>query len=158
MDRDPRRSYIDILPNKFDLLPGEMENVYAYVNTGRDSVLKPNMVFENAIEGREKEVWNDYEFDVEPRRLNCTFGMNPELTFTVKTVGRKLQRAPNPLSLADTPLRFDFADRNRPSAIILTDTGRRTQLAAAQHSRTFPRPPDTGDADRSASTLAISKV
>ena len=35
------REYMDILPNKFDLLPGESESVLVYANTGRQRSMTP---------------------------------------------------------------------------------------------------------------------
>ncbi len=148
---NPARSYIDILPNKYDLLNGESEEVAVFSNTGVSTQLQPKAKITSK--------WNEYRSEAVPYAIQCEFGMTPTFKIEIATVGRNKQRAPNPLGLrADEkgnpiePLAFETAvnGKGKPYQIRLQDKSRATLLAAAQNSRTFARPDDAAEADTNA--------
>ena len=144
-------SYEDILPNKFDLLPGENERVFVFGNSGVTADVTPQVTFENA--------WNDYSVTASPQSIRCQYGMRPEFNIAVNTNGRILRKAPNPLALPRdeqgnllSPLKFEELanGKGKPEAIQLQDVSRATLLAAAQNSRNFTRPEGAGEKDPNA--------
>lgn len=141
------RSYLEILPNRFDLLPGEQEEIFVFANTGVSKTVTPKMTFKNSLEDH-AEPWNEYSYRVEPQSISCQFNMKPEFKISVITEGRNKQTAPNPLGVPSEPLKFDSAGiKNRPESLQLVDKARAVQLQAAAHSRNFPRPHNSGNLD-----------
>ena len=147
------REYMDILPNKFDLLPGESESVLVYANTGRQRTMTPAIAI--AIDNR----WNDYSIVSEPESFRCEYQMQPEVALTVNTLGRILRKAPNPLALPVDqegnplePLKFDEinGEIHTPYEVELMDIARATMLYNARFSRSMPRPDGSGQADSDA--------
>lgn len=143
---DRVRDYHDLLPNKFDLLPGEFEKIVTYSTLGRGTVLKPAVVFDSQ--------WNDYSAKATPSSLVCKYGMQPEIEYEVTTVGRKKAKSPNLLAL---PVEDDGSEKSPfeggssgvmqlPFKMELVDRSRAMMLQASMMSRTFPRP--TGAIDR----------
>lgn len=138
----PERNYLDILPNKFDLLPGESEKVVAYINKGTNSTLAPELQIE--------QKWNEYRYKVGPgSQLKCSLTQPMVVHIDIDTVGRKKTKAPNFLSLPVDengnkvdPLVFDSTGqaKGKPIRIKLQDNLRATYLAAARASRIFPEP------------------
>jgi|GEM_PF-5666750 len=127
-----RRSYIEILPNRWDLLTGESEIVTLTIDGS--SRLAPSLMFKNGLADHEQP-WNEYTYVSEPRQVECAFNMAPEFKVGVITHGRILQAAPNPLRVPKEPLKFNLEATNRPQALELNDGGRGTRLKAAQNAR-----------------------
>jgi hypothetical protein len=131
-----RRSYIEILPNRWDLLLGESEIVDLSLMGGQSVV--PGMKFRNGLPDHEQP-WNEYSFKSEPQSVACAFNMAPEFKIGVLTHGRILQAAPNPLRVPKDALKFNLDRNNRPEALELNDNGRGTRLKAAQNARNLGR-------------------
>jgi hypothetical protein len=156
-DSNPIRNFMDILPNKYDLLPGEVEKVNVFANTGRSRVLRPQIKVENA--------WNEYSYEVSGQELNCRYQMRPSFEIEIHTNGRIKRTAPNPLSTPvdeegnDLQALFfdDIVDsktgkisQGLPYEVRLQDHARATMLYAARHSRTLERPDDAEAIDENA--------
>lgn len=138
--------YLDVLPNKWDLLPGETESVTALSNLGVSSTLRPQLVIDNA--------WNKYQVNVAPASISCKLGDRPDVKIEVHTEGRIKRKSPNALAVpADEtkPLQFETATRTvrgntpyvgngKPYRMNLQDTSRATVLMAAKQSRKYARP------------------
>lgn len=130
--RDPSgnevRNYSSIIPNKFDLLPGEVEQRRVLLNRGGAST-------QLRLEFDIKSKYNEYR--VEPVTLACAYKATDKARFDVNTVGRMMAKAPRLLELPSDgePLEFD---RGRPSRIKLVDGARREMLDASELSRAFP--------------------
>ena len=145
------RSYNDILPNRYDLLPGEKEEIFVYANTGISTTVKPKIVIKNGLPGHDKN-WNEYSYRIEPEVVRCQFGMQPQFKLSVLTEGRIQQPAPNPLTYdKSTVFEFDSTGaKNRPMSLVLMDNSRETELKAAENSRNFPRLQGEGEHDPNA--------
>ncbi|HEX4925930.1 MAG TPA: hypothetical protein VFV50_17690, partial [Bdellovibrionales bacterium] len=153
--------YIDILPNKWDLLPGETESVTALSNLGVTRTMTPQLVIENA--------WNKYQTFVAPARLSCKLGARHDVKIEVHTDGRLKRKSPNALAVpADEtkPLQFETATRTikgktpyvgngKPYRMNLQDTSRATVLMAAKQSRKYARPEGAPEADPNAKTNVV---
>lgn len=137
------RDYVDILPNKWDLLPGETETVVTYANLGTSTTLRPAMAFSA---GADPIPWNEYEAVASPAQVRCEYGMVPHINFKVITKGRNKKNAPNPLALpvqenGQPAEALEFGQfGGKPVRAFLQDKSRATMLAASMHSRSFPRP------------------
>lgn len=121
--------YLDILPNKFDLLPGESETMNLRVNDGPSRTLTASLNLQNA--------WNRYEVQVSPQHQACS--MEPkQINVSVHTLERIKRRAPNPFALPEgrEPL-VGLDDKGRPRALTLIDQARSLRLDASQNSRRF---------------------
>lgn len=135
----PERIYIDQLPNKFDLLPGELEHVKITVNKNNNgSTLSPDITIE--------EPWNEYKTSINPEVPKCSFNSPPVINIQVKTEGRIPRKAPNPLALPTNEdgspvdaLKFNegLSKDGMPSKLILEDRARDSMLEASQISRQF---------------------
>lgn len=146
---DPVRHYNDLLPNKWDLLPGESEQVFVYGNAGVSTVVAPKVAFKNGLNNHALP-WNEYKFQSQPEQVRCQYGMEPEFKIDILTLGRNKQKAPNPVTVSGEPLKFEDK-QSRPFAIEFVDIGRGTALKDAQLSRNLPRPiGETGKADPNA--------
>lgn len=150
------RDYNDLIPNKFDLLPGESEKIYTYSNMGSSSSLSPKMVIQSD--------WNNYKYSTQVRDRVCRYNMQPHINYNVITVGRIKRKAPNVLAMPVgldgskmDPFANSFKDLDiRPSKVEIQDHSRATMLAASQFSRTFPRP--EGAKARDQKIKAVYKV
>lgn len=135
--KDPaRRSYIEILPNRWDLLLGESEKVA--LSIGGSPVVSPSISIQNGLPDRDQP-WNEYSFKFQPTSVTCAFNMAPNFNIGVITHGRILQAAPNPLRVPKDALKFNLEQNNRPSTLELNDNGRGTRLKAAQNARNLGR-------------------
>lgn len=151
--------YHDLLPNKYDLLPGETETLTFLTNKGQ--------VSEIAGRGRSERIvplldienpWNEYQvkyLDESGRDvragLRCDYRQPLTVNTQIATVKRIVRRAPNALVKAKNKqgqdAEFDvdvyyFGDgskgaRLKPTRIMLQDTSNETMLTAARQSRKF---------------------
>ncbi len=134
--------YYDVIPNKYDLLPGEIEAVQISTNHSSDTTLKPQVSVGNA--------WNNYTFGLRFERSQtdaetCTFGYTQKLNVNIYTQGRIYGRkAPNALR-AESPekaLEWETAiaesnayERYRPIKIKLQDASHDVIRAMSELSR-----------------------
>ncbi|HRK08330.1 MAG TPA: hypothetical protein PLZ57_11220 [Pseudobdellovibrionaceae bacterium] len=139
--RDPR--FLDILPNKYDLLPGEWEEFTLISNLGRGSQIRPRIDIENA--------WNRYQADFSASAFRCEKNSPQSLEVSVRTVERIKRKSPNAFALpvdrqgrvrealAREQIGLDSAQfgAGEPYSIRLQDTSNAMILAAARQSRRF---------------------
>lgn len=93
------KDYYDVIPNKYDLLPGEMEDVQIFSNDSKDTKLSPTVAIGNA--------WNKYQPTVRfkeggtSRTCKPTRGpIHSEIVVTVNTIERiKNRTTPNTLRI-----------------------------------------------------------
>lgn len=147
------RDYLDILPNKYDLLPGESEKLIVHANHAQGSRIRPALQIENA--------WNRYDLEVKPSEISCQLGAK-EFEIGIHTVGRLKRRAPNPFKLPDNqePL-IGLDEKGRPKALMLIDMARGLRLDSSMHSRQFTQTPEadaTGDSKIGTSEAGGSKA
>ena len=132
-DNDPARDYSPMIPNKFDLLPGETESRQVYINgiSGNSgSILRPSMNITSH--------WNAYTVATSPD-VRCEFGnKTAEAHFQVSTVGRIKQKAPRLLEMPGDDQQALKFDKGRPSEMHLVDGARDMMLDASTLSRSFP--------------------
>ena len=140
------KNYHDILPNKYDLLPGEFEKFYFVSNKGASTTIQPEVSWDPNV------TWNKYEV-VPTQPIRCQYGANPKLVVEIKTLGRVKRKSPNALMI---PVNEDGskADQSvyvkgnqyvvagvkgfaygRPYKVILQDTSNQMIMAAARQSR-----------------------
>ncbi len=86
------KEYHDILPNKYDLLPGEVENVQLSNSSGRSATLSPNMEVGDA--------WNKYVPEINIKETNqarasCEFNKTYNLELGIHTRKRLIKKTPN---------------------------------------------------------------
>ena len=122
------RNYSSMIPNKFDLLPGEVEQRRILLNRGGPSS-------QLRLELDIKSQYNEY--DVQPLTLTCAYKNAQQAKFEINTVGRLMSKAPRLLELPKEGSALEF-DRGRPSKIKLVDGARRDMLEASEISRAFP--------------------
>lgn len=129
---NPKNSaYLDILPNKYDLLPGESEIIKVKGNVAQNAVA-PVLSVENG--------WNKYFTKIIPERLSCDINKK-EFTIEVHTESRIKRRAPNPFQLPEgTEALVGLDDKGRPNALKLVDSVRGIRLDASMNSRQFGQP------------------
>lgn len=90
--------YIDALPNKYDLLPGELEDVQIFNSKGNEHVIHPYVVVGDA--------WNEYRANLQGTAVNglCQQDSNYNLKVTLQTVKRIPNKAtPNAFRLPVDP-------------------------------------------------------
>lgn len=125
----PKNSqYHDVLPNKYDLLPGESEVFKISLITKQKFI---NVITED------KESWNHYSF-VQKNQASCN-NLNPEeIKSDINTIERKLRRAPNPFKLPEgrSPI-INLDSKGRPETLQLIDLLRQHRLEASKNSRRF---------------------
>ncbi len=134
--------YAEFLPNKYDLMPGEVEVVQAYNNNSRDPVMNPYLVVGDA--------WNKYDLkDVRGDAVGAACIPNRTYSFHAKinTIERDTAKAsPNAFRLPvdETGRPIDpignwFGDskvrKGQPTSIILDDTSAAVVKALADHSK-----------------------
>ncbi len=132
--------YDDQLPNKFDLLYGELEGVKVTLNKNPGRTIEPDLEIKNLLPGR-TENWNRYEVTPEPRVQSCEF-RDINITLNIKPLERILQPAPNPLQIPRDEngnlLPFDGEDEDgRPKNLILINPARGQVLDRSNLSRIF---------------------
>lgn len=159
------KGYHDLLPNKYDLLPGEWEQVTFQTNpSGRQSNILAHVKIENA--------WNEYEIKTQP--VLCRLGGDQQIEAQIVTKARILRRAPNSLAesadqwgrvnslVSDQRFVGDKGDpvRLRPHRIQLVDKSDEVLAAASRQSRktTMQNPymketPYNGPAQKAATAL-----
>lgn len=130
-------SYLDILPNKYDLLPGEHETVKINISGG--SYINKSVQVINA--------WNQYSYTTSATPIQCKIGMNQSFKARITTNTRLKRKAPNPLVLGRNergqvrPLTFDQVTvggtqlPGKPLQIHLIDTSAQAISDAARVSR-----------------------
>lgn len=136
------QGYYDLLPNKYDLLPGEVETVQVASTNGQSPVLTPNVDF--------GDPWNEYapsvQFTVGDQR--CRYNFTPEIDVKVFTKQRKIKKSPNAFRLPldpqtkepIEPLRWVEDTKNvklKPDLIRMMDTSSEAIKTLARQSRNF---------------------
>jgi hypothetical protein len=155
----PERNYHNSIPNQWDLLPGESEDVTLVANQKSSGpTVQPGVSICSRFKPGTSECfengWNEYR--IKPVTVSCQYSPKSiPVSIEVETLGRVLRKAPNPLKAVKdgtngTSLVFD-AQSSRPSAVMLQDTAREAMLDAAENSRTFGNNKDTSANGASAS-------
>lgn len=136
--------YLDILPNKYDLLPGEFEKIRFGINvSGGSTQIRADTQIDNA--------WNNYEISYSPSQfLRCEYGLNQEIAMSVKTVQRIIRKGPNALAIPidrngkpKKPIYFNELAvgsellPTRPYEVRLVDQSAVVVAEAARQSRAF---------------------
>lgn len=143
--------YHDLLPNKYDLLPGEWEKYTLTINAGRQdeiygmglsTSIHPKLTFENQ--------WNEYQVRFNQDEFACRKGANIEVKADVFTQHRIVRKAPNALIPAvDGQNRDRSLERGqfflpnghvsllRPIKIHVIDASNETMMVASRQSRQF---------------------
>ncbi|MEQ1876678.1 MAG: hypothetical protein ABL958_08525 [Bdellovibrionia bacterium] len=141
-DKDPK--YLPILPNKYDLLPGEWEKITVISNKTRAKYFTPSVEpIANA--------WNTYDIQISPKTVECN-PSNKDLKFdvTIHTKERILRKSPNAFTAPVdqfgrplNPLKRDEHNANgepapgEPYQLTLLDTSAAAITNAARISRVF---------------------
>lgn len=124
--------YLDLLPNKFDLLPGEKESVIVGLNSSPSSSVTAGARVDNG--------WNEYGVRVSPASLACKLG-EKSFTIEIDTKNRIKRKAPNPFSLPDDQKAIiGLDDKGRPKSLKLIDQARGLRLDQSMNSRRFETP------------------
>ncbi len=96
--RDPNynnksENYNEFIPNKYDLLPGEVEDVQIFSTTSRGTRINPK-----AVVGDE---WNNYKFQLSGSAVgaSCQQNASEHLNVAIHTVNRKIKSSPNAFQL-----------------------------------------------------------
>jgi hypothetical protein len=143
--------YHDLLPNKYDLLPGEWEKISLLTNNGlsddiggvgRSDTIRPSIEFENQ--------WNEYSVHFDRDTFRCQKNTPISINAQISTDRRRVRKAPNALAVATdvygraNGLKADeyyLPDgekaRLRPHRILLEDSSNQVMLIAARQSRKF---------------------
>lgn len=138
--------YYYILPNKYDLLPGEIEDVQFFTNYFQSTTVKPYASVNNA--------WNKYELSLRLRGGGQTFECryrNPQhADLAIYTKGRTIRRTPNsfrkPVDEFGRPaqelawsegVEENGVQDNRPETLRLGDSSTELIEALAETSRNF---------------------
>lgn len=125
--------YLDILPNKFDLLPGESEAVNIKVE-GSGKTIRANVLIDNA--------WNDYSVQLDSSSVaRCELGPK-QLSVNIQTNNRIKRKAPNPFKLpgesSEDAINMSVLDsKGRPQRLVLIDQAREFRLEQSLNSRRF---------------------
>lgn len=156
--------YHDLLPNKYDLLPGEWEVVHLLLNNGnndsgldkslaqkslgRASVIKPSVEFES--KGIENQGWNKYRVSFDQSEIQCRMNTPVVINAKIATEERIVRKAPNALAIpidrlgreealraTEKFLDGDKKVRLRPYKVQLEDSSNDLMLTAARQSRKF---------------------
>lgn len=132
------------LPNKYDLLPGEIEDVQVFNNTSTSEVLHPQVVVGNA--------WNHYQPQITGTGVNLQCRMNQPSSINVQIITKERDRtkaSPNPFTIAENQFKeklspIDKWDERqvsgktvkvKPLALKLMDTSAAVVQAIAEQSR-----------------------
>lgn len=159
-----KSGYHDLLPNKYDLLPGEWEVVHLLLNNGnsdggldkslakkslgRASVVKPSIEFES--KGMENQGWNKYKVSFDQSEIQCRMNTPVVINAKIVTEERIVRKAPNALAIpidrlgreealraTEKFLDGDHKVRLRPYKVQLEDSSNDMMLTAARQSRKF---------------------
>ena len=129
--------YYAILPNKYDLLPGETEDVQFFANWGTSTTVAPYVSVGNQ--------WNRYKFDLRvggASSFACRYNNPQHAQVAIHTEGRIKNRATpnafrNPVDeFGQETANFDF-DEYRPRQLKLKDASTELIEALAETSRNF---------------------
>lgn len=131
---DPLTSYDDSIPNKYDLLPGEVEDVQIFSNRSRSQTIRPQVEVGDA--------WNKYSMQISPSSFNCVMGKRYKIDVKINTVQRLAKKTPNAFRPPKNENLFAWmenamGDKITPSRIRLQDTSADMIEAIARHSRQF---------------------
>jgi hypothetical protein len=140
--------YYDVIPNKYDLLPGEIEVIQLFNTSGRSRTIDPY--------GQVGDAWNEYEFIIaimgHGRQAPCRFNHTYEMDVLIKTVKRLTDKAsPNafrlpvdrhgrqtdPLSWLETLNSDNEYVRSKPDVIKLSDASSTIITSMARQTRKF---------------------
>lgn len=141
--------YYDVIPNKYDLLPGEVEVVQSFSNSSMRPRLAPKVEIGDA--------WNKYSINLKidggAPSVACTQNADHHLSVSINTIERKIgKKTPNAFRLpiavdgVQMPVMEFLADRDssgstvleaKPSMIRLMDVGGVLIESMARQSRTF---------------------
>ncbi len=84
--------YAPFIPNKYDLLPGELENIQTYNNTNMTSSVTPSVAISDA--------WNKYAVAISPSQFACTPNGRYDIQVRIDTLERDISKAsPNAMRL-----------------------------------------------------------
>jgi hypothetical protein len=141
---DNKGVYDPQLPNKFDLLLGEEEFVKIQTNSTVSSEVIPKLDFKNALNGRDLP-WNNYEVISSPQSQTCEY-KDMNFNIEIKTLGRNIQPAPNPLALPKDEngniIALEGSDTDgRPANLHLINNARDMVLDRSNMSRIFGEDP-----------------
>ncbi len=91
-------SYNEFIPNKYDLMPGELEDVQVYSNVSSGTSLRPSVEIGDA--------WNKYDIRLSGSAVGaaCRQNAREHLSVAIHTVERLIKASPNAFRL---PVRFD---------------------------------------------------
>ncbi|WP_413575577.1 hypothetical protein ACLVWU_14610 [Bdellovibrio sp. HCB290] len=142
----PGRSdhYMDILPNKYDLLPGEWENISVVSNFGRSATIRPQLIVDNA--------WNAYAENKSFQETACRMNNPIHLKVEIDTVNRIKRKTPNtfvtPVDAYGKPMKVlyrnsvgvkDGEAEGEPYEVKLADSGNELVTIAARQSRNLSK-------------------
>ena len=145
-----RAKYHDLLPNKYDLMPGEWELYTLLINSGtKDKTLGVGRAEGITAAIDVANAWNEYDY-ARPR-LTCAKNTPVHLNLKVTTKHRIVRKAPNALDEVVDRLgkgrgvqaEETYRDgdgtpvRGRPYRLQLTDHSNQAMLTAARQSRKF---------------------
>jgi hypothetical protein len=136
--------YMDILPNKYDLLPGEWENISVISNFGRGATIRPEVIFDNA--------WNDYADRKSIQEVACRMNNPLHLKIEIDTNNRIMRKTPNtfvtPVDAYGKPMKVlyhnqvavkDGQAQGEPYEVKLADAGNELVTIAARQSRNLSK-------------------
>ena len=156
-DGDPARVFNSMIPNKFDLLPGESEKRKVFVNQG-EHTMSAELRASLQIDGQAcvaggascRSHWNEYK--VEPSKpIACVPNGKDELKIQVSTIGRIKRKAPRFIRQPkedevpdDHPDKGLRVDKGRPVSAYFIDDAREYMLDASKISRGFGKDENAG--------------
>lgn len=135
--------YYDVLPNKYDLLPAEVESVQIFSNGSFSPELAPTASIGDA--------WNKYALDIRldtyGASVRCEDKVDRHARLTIKTIERKLgKKTPNAFNVVkgQDPLEYSLAvgrdgkEQNiKPVRVKLVDVASSMITAMSEQSREF---------------------
>jgi hypothetical protein len=141
-------NYMDILPNKYDLLPGEWESISVVSNFGKSTSIQPQVLIDNA--------WNEYADAKSIGNVACRTHNPLHLKVEIDTLKRKVRKTPNtfaiPVDVYGKPMKVlyhnevatkDGSAQGEPYEIKLADSSNELVAIAARQSRNLSKL-DTG--------------
>ncbi len=147
--------YFDVIPNKYDLLPGEVEDIQISNSSSNGTQITPTVDVGDA--------WNKYSADINLRGYGasaaCRYQQTYHLTVNLRTEERLKKRGPNAFRMPvdefgreTEPLDWNTAEgrdkkwhRTMPIKVKLTDASETVISALSRHTRDFG---DTAEAER----------
>lgn len=142
--------YLDLLPNKFDLLPGEKETITVGLGGSASSSITAGARVDNG--------WNEYAVRVSPHSMACELG-EKNFQIEIDTLGRIKRKAPNPFALPeDQKAIIGIDDKGRPKSLKLIDQARGLRLDQSMNSRRFEGAPTTDAEVNNGETIGQSEA